>query len=282
MTLIDIVVAVRNEELTIIPFIESIRNINLPDSSVRMIFIEDGSTDNTLNLLNSLKYHSKDIDAISLINPFGQGVALAWGIARSKADAVISIDIDGSHPVEIIKEMIDKYHQGFDVVQGIRIAYRRDSWYRQVGSNIYFFIFSLVTGIDLHKQNVHFRLMNKKACDIFVRNKPWWYSLRTNFRSRDNIKTCYIPFTAPERASGKSKFNFGRLFVFAFRSFLTLTKPSRFIILLVPFIFFVCLIYSINLWISAIFLLLPISLGVNYIRIRFVDYSSLVKEKSIQ
>ncbi|HAX18205.1 MAG TPA: glycosyltransferase, partial [Actinobacteria bacterium] len=69
MTLIDIVVAVRNEELTIIPFIESIRNINLPDSSVRMIFIEDGSTDNTLNLLNSLKCHSKDINAISLINP---------------------------------------------------------------------------------------------------------------------------------------------------------------------------------------------------------------------
>ncbi len=282
MTLIDIVVAVRNEELTLIHFVESIRSINVTDSSIRMIFIEDGSTDNTLTLLNSLKRDSKDIDAISLYNHFGQGVALAWGIVRSNADAVISIDADGSHPVEIIKEMIAKYHEGYDVVQGIRIEYRRDSLYRQVGSKIYFFFFSLVTGIDLNKQNVHFRLMNKKSRDIFINNKPWWYSLRTNFKRRDNIKTFYIPFTAPERASDKSKFNFSRLLFFAFRSFLTLTKPSRFFMLLMPLVFFVCLIYSINFWISSLFLLLLTWLVISYLIIKNIDYSSLVKEKFVQ
>jgi polyisoprenyl-phosphate glycosyltransferase len=277
-----LVIAVRNEEDIIPQFIDSINSLSIPGVNLNMIFIEDGSTDKTLTILNSIKNKEKNVNYISLINPFGQGMALARGIALAKSDAVITIDIDASHPIKLIQTMIQQYLLGYDVVQGIRIEYKRDSLYRQFASKIYFFILSLVTGIDLQKQNVHFRLMNKKAYEIFVSNKTWWYSLRTNFSRRDHIKTCYIPFTAPERTAGKSKFHFGRLMVFAFRSFLTLMKPLRFFILLLPFIGLIYLIYSINLWIGAICLILLIWLVTNYARNRFVDYSSLVKENPIQ
>jgi polyisoprenyl-phosphate glycosyltransferase len=278
-----LVIAVRNEEMTIRDFVNKTLNIicDYPEYQFKILFVEDGSTDNTINLLKSLNNETATVDAVSLYNPFGQGTALAWGISLSDADAVISIDVDGSHPVEIIKEMIDKYKEGYDVVQGIRIEYNRDSWYRQFASSIYFFVFTLFTGIDLQKQNVHFRLMNRRAYGIFVRNKPWWYSLRTNFRARDKIKTCYIPFKAPERKAGKSKFHFRRLLGFAFRSFLTLTRPVRFSILLVPLIVFIGIMYSKNIWISALLLILLIWLVFSYIRHRFIDYSGQVKENPI-
>jgi polyisoprenyl-phosphate glycosyltransferase len=281
---ICLVVAVRNEEMTICDFVNKAINITdkFPEYKFRVLFIEDGSTDNTLTLLKSLKCENANVDAVSLYNPFGQGVALAWGISQSHADAVISIDVDGSHPVEIIKEMIEKFKDGYDVVQGIRIEYNRDSWYRQFASSIYFLVFSLFTGIDLQKQNVHFRFMNRRAYGIFVRNKPWWYSLRTNFSTRDKVRTCYIPFKAPERKAGKSKFNFRRLVAFAFTSFLTLTNPLRFCFLLIPFLVFAGLLYSINIWLGIISLFLLILLVTNYIRTRFIDYSILVKKNPIK
>ncbi len=275
-----LVVAVRNEEENMLYFVDRINSLFIPDVTINILFIEDGSTDKTLTVLKSMKTKAENIDYTSLINPFGQGLALAWGIARGKADAVITIDVDGSHPIEIIKQMIEQYRQGLDVVQGIRVEYRRDSWYRQIASRIYFFIFSVVTGIDLQKQNVHFRLMNKKACGIFIRNQPWWYSLRTNFSRRDNIKTSYIPFIAPERTTGNSKYHFRRLFLFAFKSFLTLTKPKRFIVLLLLGLILTYLIYSVNLWFSVICLIFLIFLMFIYLKNRFTDYSTMVKENS--
>jgi glycosyltransferase involved in cell wall biosynthesis len=269
-----LIIAVRNEEMLIEKFVSKAfeKLGNHPEYNLDLLFVEDGSKDNTLNILRNISAKEKKVKYISLINPFGQGVALALGIVRSDADATVTIDIDESHPLEIASEMIEKFLNGYDVVQGIRIEYKRDSLYRQMGSTIYFLLFSLVTGINLKKQNVHFRLMDRKARAIFISDQNWWYFLRTKFATADKIKTFYIPFKAPERTSGKSKFHFRRLFVFAFKSFLTLTSPVRFVALMLLSSILIFIFCFLNLWIAIIGLLLLIFILSSYILNRNKDY----------
>jgi polyisoprenyl-phosphate glycosyltransferase len=225
MTLIDIVVAVRNEELSIIPFIESIRRIRLPECSVRMIFVEDGSNDGTSILLKKLAATSDDIAFYSIFNPYGQGYALSYGILQSNADALITMDVDSSHPVDVAKEMIEKYRLGFDVVQGKRIIYDNRPVYRRTGSFLYVLFFSLISTTNFFEQNVHFRLMNRTALDVFIKNKSWWYTTRTGFKKNDNLKIYNLNFTAPERFLGESKFNMKRIISAISGSFVTLVNP---------------------------------------------------------
>ena len=97
--------------------------------------------------------------------------ALSFGISKSNADAVITMDADGSHPFEVIKLMIDENQKGYNVVQGHRVVYDRDKRFRKYFSYIFNSIFSLISGVNLLKQNVHFRLMDRKAVNLFINNK---------------------------------------------------------------------------------------------------------------
>ncbi len=228
---IDVITAIRNEESNISQFIAGIRGLNKPGVKIHIIVIEDGSTDNTVGVMKEMAIQSNDISFYSLKNPFGQGVALAYGLLQSNGDASITIDADGSHPYETADQMIQLFLKGADIVQGNRIAYDRKSLYRKVGSKIYFILFTLITGVNLYKQNVHFRLMNHQATSLFKQNKKWWYSLRTKFKRGEIFVIENVDFIAPERTSGLSKFNFKKLLLFAYTSFLTLTGIPTFILL---------------------------------------------------
>jgi dolichol-phosphate mannosyltransferase len=196
----------------------------------RLIFIEDGSSDNTIDLLRELSTLNDRVKYFSLSHPYGQGFALSFGISKSDADAVITLDADGSHPFETIKLMINENSKGYNVVQGHRIVYDREKRFRKYFSYIFNGVFSLISGVNFLKQNVHFRLMDRKARSIFTNNKRWWYSARVNFKDSE-IKSTLVEFTAPERSLGESKFNFLRLLKIAVRLSYNLISFERFLVL---------------------------------------------------
>jgi polyisoprenyl-phosphate glycosyltransferase len=273
MKTIDIVVAVRNEELTILNFVNSIRKIVKTGYSLHMIFVEDGSTDNTVALLKKLSHSSDDIAYYSLYNPIGPGLAVSYGILQSKADAVITMDVDGSHSYELINVMIDKFDEGFDIIQARRIGYNRKHLFRKIGSKIYFPLFSLFTGVNLNKQNVHFRLMNRKAIEVFRRTPKTWMSVRLKNSKRDALKIDYINFEAQERNEGSSNFNLKRLITFAYKSFLTLTDVPMFIFLNVLLLSVACLTYYFISSVLACLILVLFILDIYYyISANTIDY----------
>ena len=274
---IDIIAAIRNEESNISRFITGIRGLNKPGVNIHIILIEDGSTDNTVGIMKEMAIQSNDISFYSLKNPYGQGLALAYGLLQSNGDASITIDADGSHPYKTAEQMIQEFLNGADIVQGNRISYDRKSIYRKIGSKIYFFLFTLITGVNLYKQNVHFRLMNRKATILFKQNRRWWYSLRTKFNRSKKLVVEYVDFIAPERVSGTSKFNFLRLFIFAYNSFLTLIGIPTFIfinliasILIFPFWFIMPAFCIIS------YALLALNI-VAFIRKNSINYLNMIK-----
>ncbi len=264
---IDIIAAVRNEEEGIREFVRNIRLLNSGEVKIHIILVEDGSTDNTVAIIKEMAEASDDISFYSLTNPFGQGLALAYGILQSNSDASLTIDADGSHPYEIAEQMIKRFLHGAEIVQGNRIAYDRRTLYRKIGSKIYFILFTFLTGVNLYQQNVHFRLMNKEVTSKFKSNRKGWYSMRIKHAVKKKFRIELQDFVAPERDLGESKFNFRKLFLFAYRSFLTLTGVPSFVLLnffLVLAMYFAFMVHPLLSVILGIFIVSNILFYIKY------------------
>lgn len=231
MKSVDVLVAVRNEQKTIPGFINEFNNL-VPDGiNLNILFLEDGSSDGTVELLRNLSKKLNNVKYISLDNKFGQYAALTFGLSLSNADAVITMDVDGGHPIKTAIEMINSHLEGNNLVQGHRIIYKRKKFYRTFMSYAYNLFFYIIVGVNFFKQNVMFRLMDKPTKDKFLSNKNWWHIFKTNFKSKDGIRTSYIEYEAPERELGESKYNFFRLFKLSYKSFFSLLSVYRLIII---------------------------------------------------
>ena len=231
MKSVDILVAVRNEERSIPLFINKFNELALDNVKVNIIFLEDGSSDGTVPLLRDLSKKFDNVDYISLDNKHGQYAALSLGLSLSKADAVITMDVDGGHPVETAIEMIKSYIKGHNLVQGQRIIYKRKKFYRSIMSYAYNLFFYLIVGVNLFKQNVMFRLMDRSTTEKFLENRNWWHIFKTNFNVKDEIKVSYIRYAAPEREFGESKYGLFRLLKLSYKSFFSLLPIKRLVII---------------------------------------------------
>ncbi len=277
MQRIDLIIAIRNEEENLKFLYKTFLDLVVNDIDFGLIFIEDGSSDNTVELLRELSTSNDNVKYFSLSHPYGQGFALSFGISKSDADAVITMDADGSHPFEVVKLMIEKYKSGYNVVQGHRIVYDREKRFRKYFSYLFNGTFSLLSGVNFLRQNVHFRLMDRKAANIFINNKRWWYSARVNFKD-DEIKSTFVEFTAPERNLGESKFNFIRLLKIAVRLTYNLISLKRFLIL--SFLL-IGLIVFISILSSPMVILAPIILINFYFYLRF-NNDNLLRYKILE
>ena len=120
--------------------------------------------------------------------------------------------------------------KGHEYVQGTRKLYDNRPLYRKMGSYLYVLFFSIISTTNLFVQNVHFRLMGKKAIMIY-KNKPgWWYTNRVVFRKKHLLSMVVTPFDAPERVLGQSKFNIKRLLSSVIGSLATLIHPAIIIV----------------------------------------------------
>ena len=231
MKSVDVLVAVRNEERSIPLFVEEFKRLSHNDIKINIIFLEDGSTDGTIEILRDFAKKNENVDYISLKNKYGQYAALTFGLLHSHSDAAITMDVDGGHPVETAVKMINSFVKGADIVQGQRIVYKRKKIYRTILSYAYNLFFYLIVGVNFFKQNVMFRLMDKSVKEKFLRNKNWWHIFKTNFRDKDMIKIDYITYSAPEREFGESKYGFFRLLKLSYKSFFSMLSLQRLIVI---------------------------------------------------
>ncbi len=265
MKSVDILVAVRNEEKSIPEFIGRLNELAQEDIKINIIFLEDGSSDGTIDLLKDLSQKFNNVDFVSLENKYGQYAALSYGLTISDADAIITMDVDGGHPIETAMEMIVSYLNGYNLVQGHRITYKRKQSYRTVMSYAYNLFFYIIVGVNFFKQNVMFRLMDKSTKEKFIQNKNWWHIFKTNFKSKDGIKTSYIEYAAPERELGESKYGFLRLLKLSYKSFFALLSINRLILVNAFLIILIFLFFNFDLIVIALLIsILVVELNVSF------------------
>ena len=228
MTSVDIVVPVRNEAQNLARFVDELGALALPDeASLRIIFVEDSSTDNTVEVLRELAKNKTNVAFASIKNPYGQGHATYFGVGLSDADAVITMDVDGSHPVAAIVEMIDAYLGGATIVQCVRRKGIDRGAVRKMGASGFEIATRLISGCDITWQNVHYRLMTKALANQIFGKSRYWRTGRFRLPSDANINLAMVDIDMPERAQGESKYNFSRLASIAIDTILSLMSPGR-------------------------------------------------------
>lgn len=250
MEKISIVIPCLNEEDNIIYTYENLKKVSRDMKNVEfeIIFVDDGSTDKTLNLLEKIYKKDKHLKIESFSRNFGKEAAIYAGLKRATGDYCVIMDADMQHNPELIKDMyyyITSEH--YDSVAIHRLV-RKGSIIRRVFSKMFFKLMRELTKMDFKKGEMDFRMMNRKMyesvlklgeCNRFSKGLFKWVGFNTK----------WIMCDVPERKYGKSKWTFNGLIKYAIEgviSFSTIPLVASmiigFLILLTSFILLIILL----------------------------------------
>ncbi len=180
-----------------------------------IIIVDDGSRDNTLNILKELRQGDSRVKWLSLSRNFGHQAALFAGLERTKGDAIIMMDCDLQHPVEILPELIRKWETGYDIVLTIRQNDPDLGIIKRLTSRWFYKVINLLSEVNIKESATDFRLMSRKSLDAFLQLKEVHQFVR-GMISWMGFKTCEVEFKPNRRHTGKSKYTFMKMLNFAF------------------------------------------------------------------
>jgi glycosyltransferase involved in cell wall biosynthesis len=180
-----------------------------------LVFVDDGSTDDTLAELRRLNAADARIRAISFSRNFGKEIALAAGLRYAGGDAVIIMDADLQHPPEVLSQFVARWREGYEVVYGQRLDRNTDGALRRLVSVAFYKLFNALVKTDIPAGAGDFRLLDRKAVNAMNRIKE---SARFNkgLFSWIGFKSIGVPYTVAAReGGGGSRWNVRRLVHFA-------------------------------------------------------------------
>ena len=180
-----------------------------------IVFVDDGSADDTLARISVLALSDRRFRAVALSRNFGKDIAIAAGLDHALGKAVILIDADLQHPPELIVAFVAKWREGYDMVYGQRIDRSTDGPLRRAFSLTFYKLFQQFGEISLPDGAGDYRLMDRKVVDV-VRRMPERARFSKGLYAWVGFKSVGVPFEVADRAEGASKWNFRKLFRFAF------------------------------------------------------------------
>lgn len=212
---ISIIVPAYNEENNIKKiYFETKKVLDESNFSYEIIFVNDGSIDNTERNILEITEYDNNVKIISFSKNFGHMSALIAGYNHCSGDAAITMDCDLQHPPEMIKDLIKKWQEGFDIVNTLRIDNDQKNIIKKYTSQYFYSLFRWICDIPLEKGCADFRLIDKKVIreinelkehEVFLRGMFYWLGF-------ERTSITYIP---NERYSGKTKYNFQKMLHFA-------------------------------------------------------------------
>ena len=225
---LSVVVPGLNEERAIPPLIDRLRPV-LDGLGLEwdVIFVDDGSTDGTLELLRRLHAQDPRIKALALSRNFGKEIAAAAGLTYATGDAAVLMDANLQHPPELIKDFVARWNEGFDIVYGQRLDRAADSTLHRLSARVFYAAFEKLSGMRLPPDAGDFRLLDRKAVDAMNRMHE-----RVRFNKGlyawMGFRTVGVPFHVPPRSSGSSRWRPRQLLRFALDGITTFTTiPLR-------------------------------------------------------
>ncbi len=227
---ISVVVPVYNERAGLGAFHESlVETLRGTHHSYEIIYCDDGSTDGSTDILHELAAGHEQVKVISLSRNFGKEIATTAGLHTASGDAIITLDADGQHPIELIPEFIAKWRAGAKVVIGIRTSNQREGVVKRAGSKLFYGLFAKISGIRLSAGTSDYRLIDKAVQAEFVR------MTERNRITRGLIdwlgyKQEFIHFKANARRTDSAGYSFKKLVKLAIDSAISLSLSPLYII----------------------------------------------------
>ena len=247
--LISILLPAYNEEASF-PIIKKCMEQVLaenPDYEWEFLLVNDGSTDNTLQQM--IKFHEMDshYNFVDLSRNYGKEVAMMAGFDYVKGDAMIIMDSDMQHPVDVIPEMIKYWQEGYDDVYAQRKS-SKETWFKRKTSQWYYKVLQSMTRVPIQKNTGDFRLLDRSCIEALKQFRETERNTKGMY-SWIGFKKKGIWYEQKERQEGETKWSFSQLLALAINGIMSYTvaplRMSMFMGLIVSILAFIYAIYII-------------------------------------
>lgn len=245
---VSIIIPVYNEEDLIRETHDRIKSTleKIKTVNYELIFVNDGSTDHSLQILKQLYDHDSKMVLINFSKNFGHQNALTAGLDYADGDAIVFIDADLQDPPEVIQEMIEKWQSGYDVVYGVRIHRKGENIFKKTTASFFYRMLNFLSDTKIPVDTGDFRLMSRKVVeavkkleerDRYLRGMVAWVG----------FPQASVYYERNQRISGKTKYSFKKMSSLALNAIISFsTKPLKiavFIGILMSSFSFIYLIY---------------------------------------
>jgi len=229
--LISLVLPVFNEEGNLAWHHEKIQaHAAKQQWNYELIYVDDGSLDNSLAVIKDLAEKDKRVHYIGFSRNFGKEEALTAGLCKAKGDVAVCIDSDGQYPLETIDTFLEKWHEGYEIVIGVRGDNPTQTMIEKLGSKSFYRLLKFLDPTqEVVSKTTDFRLIDRIVIDAYTklteRNR-----VARNLIDWLGFKRAYVPFHALERHAGVATYSFQKRLKLATDGLIKhSTKPLKFI-----------------------------------------------------
>lgn len=251
---ISIIIPVYNEEGNLEELYRRLASVlGKMDVTYEIIFVDDGSIDNSWGIISKLHSEDKNIKGIKFSRNFGHQYALKAGFEYSNGNATVTIDADLQQSPELILEMYDKWKEGYEIVQAVRKNTKGTLFLKNIFSNLFYKTINFLSESKIKPGSSDFRLLdykvvreikNLKENQLFLRGIISWLG----------FKSYYIEYCADKRFSGLTKYSYKKMLKLAIDGIMSFSiKPLRLVTIMGLFATFLAFIYFIYALVIRIF-----------------------------
>ena len=256
---LSILIPIYNEEECILPLYNRLCSVIIELSCpVEFLFVNDGSTDNSLDIISNLKVNDKRISYLDLSRNFGKEIAMSAGINYIKGNILVIIDADLQDPPELIPEMLKGINEGYDDVYACRKTRKGESWLKKWTSKTYYKWMQYLSNIPIQENTGDFRMFSSKAIS----------ALRALHEKERNMKGLFsyigfrkkpIYYDRDKRITGETKWSYVKLVELAIKGLtsfsvlpLRLVSLFGFMISICAFVYLITVIIKALIWGEAV------------------------------
>lgn len=226
MSKITLVVPVLNEQEVIEIFYNKVK-AELSQYQTEIVFVDDGSNDSTLSIIEKLASKDALVVPLSLSRNFGKEAALFAGLEHATGDAVIPIDVDLQDPIEVVHELIEKWKEGFEVVLAKRTSRSSDTILKKKTAQWFYTFHNKISYTKIEENVGDFRLMDKAIVRNIIKLDERNLFMKAVL-SWVGGKTAIVEYSREERVAGETKFNGWKLWNLALEGITSFsTVPLR-------------------------------------------------------
>jgi len=194
-----------------------------------LIFVDDGSTDKTVEMLKEMAKKDSNVRMISFSKNFGHQAGITCGLKYAKGDAVVIIDSDLQDPPEVIPKMIDLWQKGNDVVYGKRIQRKGESFFKRITAKVFYRVLRMFSDTDIPEDTGDFRLMDRKVVNAFNSMKEYNRYIR-GMVAWLGFTQVPVEYVRDERFAGDTKYTLKKMLQLSYNGLYSFSfTPIRFI-----------------------------------------------------
>lgn len=187
-----------------------------------IIYVNDGSRDNTLGVLQELRRHDSRVSIIDLSRNFGKELALTAGLDYASGLATVVIDADLQDPPELIPALVEQWHAGYEVVYAKRTERSGETWVKKLTAKLFYRVIRRVSEVEIPEDSGDFRLLSRRALDALKQLREQHRFMKGLFAWIGYSQKAVL-YRRDARFAGTTKWNYWKLWTFALEGITSFT-----------------------------------------------------------